>query len=94
VKAARLVHCLLCIVRLLAVNNYQTNYDGDNNLVSIRLELLGVTFLPRGHCIWLAASGFRFTTRKIEILGTNTDVYKATAYSWLLTGYCNKNYSR
>ena len=43
---------------------------------------------------WLAATGFRFTRSKILILGTYTDVYKANAYSWLLTGYCNKNYSR
>jgi hypothetical protein len=38
---------------------------------------------PVGQYNWLAASGFRFTTRKIEIFGTNTDVYKATAYIWL-----------
>jgi len=49
VKAARLVHCLLSIVGLVAANNYQTIYNGVNNLVSIRLELLGVIFLPRGH---------------------------------------------
>ena len=42
----------------------------------------------------LAASGFKFPSRKTLILGTYTDVYKATAYSRLLMGYCNKNYSR
>lgn len=48
-KAARLVHCLLSIVGLVAANNYQTNHDGDSSLVSIRLELLAHIFLPCGH---------------------------------------------
>ena len=38
--------------------------------------------------------GLRFTTRKILILWTYTDAHKATAYSWLIKGNCNKNYSR
>jgi hypothetical protein len=63
-------------------NYYQTNHDGDSSIVSIELESSGGIFLPRvGTKKWLAASGFIFTTRKFKILGINTDVYKATAYS-------------
>jgi hypothetical protein len=40
------------IVGLVAANYSQTNNDGDNNIVSIRLELSGVIFLPHGHYIY------------------------------------------
>jgi hypothetical protein len=49
VKLSRLIHCLKSIVGLLVANYYQTNHDGDNNIVPIRLESSGVIFLPRGH---------------------------------------------
>jgi len=62
--------------------------------ISIKLELSRVIFVPRDTTNRLAALGFRFTTRKIVILGTYSDAYKATAYSWLLTVYCSKIYSR
>jgi hypothetical protein len=49
VKVARLVHCLMPIVGLVAAITIRQISDGDNNIVSIKLELSGVIFLPRGH---------------------------------------------
>jgi len=53
--------------------------DGNNKVVSIKLQVLGVILLTRVNYKLVPAVGVRFTTRKIAILGTYTDVYKATA---------------
>jgi len=39
----------MSIVGLVAAVTIRSFNDGDNNIVSIKLELSGVTFLPRGH---------------------------------------------
>ena len=48
-KVARLIHCLMSIVRLVAAITIRSIRDGDNNIVTIRLEVSGVIFLSRGH---------------------------------------------
>jgi hypothetical protein len=49
VKVARLIHCLMSIVRLVAAITIRSISDGDNNTATIRLEVSGVIILPRGH---------------------------------------------
>jgi hypothetical protein len=39
----------MSIVRLVAAITIRSINDGDNNIVSIKLELSGVIFLPHGH---------------------------------------------
>jgi hypothetical protein len=39
----------MSIVGVVAAITIRSFSDGDNNIVTIRLEVSGVTFLPRGH---------------------------------------------
>jgi len=39
----------MSIVRLVAAITIRSISDGDNNIVTIRLEVSGVILLPRGH---------------------------------------------
>ena len=48
-KVARLIHCLMSIVVLVAAFTIRLIDDSDNNVVFIKLELSGVIFLSRGH---------------------------------------------
>jgi len=94
VKAARLVHCLLSIAGLVAANNYQTNYDGDN-LVSIRLDLSGVIFLPRGHYIsihlFLNVGDTRAHTRPIRLMTRCSEwILFKVVYEPLLAVVCGR----
>jgi hypothetical protein len=92
VKVAGLIYCLMSIVGLVAAFTIRSIYDGDNNIVSISEKYQELYSYPVGTTNWWVE--FRFTTRKIVILGTYIDVYKATALSWLIMGHCNTNYSR
>jgi len=49
VKVAKLFYCLVSRFGLVAAFTIRSINDSDNNIVSIKLELSGILFLPRGH---------------------------------------------